>query len=131
MITLTYPSGPTLELPEDLYWSDEFDFSPVSQVVTPSLSGALIVESSAQQGGRPITLEGGDQAGWARRSLVETLRTWAAIPGREMTLTLHGGRSFSVLWSYEQQPIEARPVVEYSEPDPLDWYAITLRFIEV
>jgi hypothetical protein len=35
-----------LHLPDDLIWRDEFDWAPVEQVVTPTLSGALLVEET-------------------------------------------------------------------------------------
>ncbi len=47
-----------LHLPDDLIWRDEFDWAPVEQVVTPTLSGALLVEETAKPEGRPITLVG-------------------------------------------------------------------------
>ena len=47
-----------LQLPDDLIWRDEFDWAPVEQVVTPTLSGALLVEETAKPEGRPITLVG-------------------------------------------------------------------------
>ncbi|WP_429235043.1 hypothetical protein [Aeromonas salmonicida] len=45
-------------LPDDLVWRDEFDWSPVEQVVTPTLSGVLLVEETPRLEGRPITLVG-------------------------------------------------------------------------
>ena len=45
-------------LPDDLVWRDEFEWAPVEQVVTPTLSGALLVEETAKPEGRPLTLSG-------------------------------------------------------------------------
>ncbi|MNV78610.1 hypothetical protein D3C71_1721070 [compost metagenome] len=47
-----------LLLPDDLIWRDEFDWAPVEQVVTPTLTGALLVEETDKPEGRPITLVG-------------------------------------------------------------------------
>lgn len=45
-----------IELPADLQWTDEFTAWRIGQQVRTSLSGALIVQESARQAGRPITL---------------------------------------------------------------------------
>lgn len=131
MINLTYAGGPTLALPDDLQWADEYDWTPVAQAVTPTLTGALIIETAAQQAGRPITLAGSERSGWMPRALLETLRGWVAVPGRVMALTLHDGRSFAVQFRQGERPLEAQPVLDVRQPAADDWYVVTLRFIEV
>ena len=46
-----------IELPADLQWTDEFTGWRVGQAVKTSLTGARIVQESALQAGRPITLQ--------------------------------------------------------------------------
>jgi hypothetical protein len=41
-------------LPDDLEWPDEWSWSPVSQAVSVSIGGSLIVEEQAQLAGRPM-----------------------------------------------------------------------------
>jgi hypothetical protein len=59
------------------------------------------------------------------------LRSWAAVAGREMTLTLRGA-SYQVIFRHQDgAAIEAEPIVHYSDVDGADSYKITLRFMEI
>jgi len=130
-ITLTY-SGMTLTLPEDLYWSDETSWAPVEQSIERSISGALIVSSATRVAGRPITLTPEDQgSAWMLRSVLDTLRTWAAVPGREMVLTLRGTTYNVIFRHHDGQAIEAAPIKHCNDVQPTDFYTVTLRFMEV
>ena len=130
-ITLTY-SGTTLNLPEDLYWNDEASWAPVEQSIERSISGALIVSSATRVAGRPITLTPEDQnSAWMIRSLLDTLRTWAAVPGREMVLTLRGTTYNVIFRHHDGQAIEAAPIKHCNDVQPTDFYTVTLRFMEV
>ena len=129
MTTLTY-GATVIDLPNDLQWVDEFAWQPVEQATQYSLTGALIVEAAAKQAGRPITLTGGDDFGWAARSVVAALLTAAAIPGQQFVLTLRGV-PYDVIFDHARTPVDARLVVDYSDPDGTDPYVVTLRFLEV
>jgi len=130
MITLTV-GATTLELPEDLYWSDEFNWQPVEQSADRTITGALVVSVAARVGGRPITLQFEDKdSAWASRATVEQLGTWAAIPGQQMTLSLRG-TSRTVMWRHQDAPaLAAEPIVHYSDTDAADPYLITMKFLE-
>jgi len=121
MITLD-----ALELPKDLTWVDEFDWTPVQQTETYTLTGALVLESGIKQAGRTITLSG-NASGWAERSLIKSLyaKLTATPP---LTLTLHDGRVFNVAFN-QQRPLDAKPVVDFNNPDDTDYYTLTLKFI--
>ena len=122
----------TITLPQDLHWSDEFDWTPVAQGVEYTLAGALAIETVVMQAGRPITLEGGEDRAWASRTTVLALQAKAALPGETMTLTLNDARTFTVAFRHgDGAPVEARPIVPYNTPAAGDWYAITLRLMEV
>ncbi len=128
-VTLTYGAA-TVELPEDLYWSDEIDWHPVAQATTRTLTGALVVQSGALLSGRPITLQPEDDKSAAiTRAALDTLRTWAAVPGAVMTLTLRV-TSRSVIWDHEKTAITAVPFIHYSDVQSDDLYFATLRFLE-
>ncbi|MBS3953620.1 MAG: hypothetical protein KGZ88_11790 [Methylomicrobium sp.] len=121
MITLD-----ALELPKDLVWVDEFDWTPVQQSETYTLTGALVLESGVKQAGRTITLSGTD-SGWADRALIKSL--YAKLTDTPpLTLTLHDSRVFTVAFN-QQRPIEAKPIVDFNDPDDTDYYTLTLRFI--
>lgn len=116
----------TLTLDPDMLWEDEFKWKPVEQKTAYTITGALIVESMAKLAGKPITLSGG----WLARSVLDTLTTWAAIPGQTMTLSLRGV-DHTVVFDHENVAVDAQPIIDYAEPDAADQYAVTLRFLKV
>ncbi len=113
-----------LLLPDDLVWRDEFDWSPVEQVVTPTLSGALLVEETATPEGRPITL-----VGHAPRATVLLLKALEAQVAQLMTLTLLDGQQREVVW--RRPGVVAIPLIEMADPEAGEPYALTLNFTEV
>ena len=131
-LTLT-DSGTTLTLNPDLYWSDENNWSPVRQVVDPSITGVPIVQVAAMVNGRPITLEPeDDEAAWMTRADVTALRNWAAVPGKTMTLTLRGVAR-TVIFRHQDGGFEARPVIQFRDGHelPADFYLCTIRLMEI
>jgi hypothetical protein len=119
-----------IELPDDLDWEDEFGWEPVGQVITPTLSGAIIVEESVQSEGRPITLRSDGEA-WVKRSTVLELQALAAVPSARMQLHLNG-RIFTVIWRRESGGgLEAKQLYRIADPDAHTPYEITLRLLEV
>lgn len=128
-ITLAY-DGTTINLDADYYWPDE-NWLPIEQRSERTVTGALVVSVGARTGGRPITLEPeNDNCGWLKYSDLTTLRSWASVPGREMTLTLRGVAR-TVIFRHQDGAIEATPVVHYSDVQADDWFRCTLRFLEV
>lgn len=121
-ITLTLDVE-TITLPDGLIWTDEFAWSSISQSTDIALSGALLIQEGQQLAGRPITL-GGD---WAPRSTVLALRAWAEGLDVQMTLDLRG-TEYLVRW--RRPALQATPVIVYAEPDPGDWYELTVNLIE-
>ena len=113
-----------LFLPDDLVWRDEFDWSPVEQVVTPTLSGALLVEETATPEGRPITL-----VGHAPRATVLLLKALEAQVAQLMTLTLLDGVTRTVVW--RRPGVVATPLYELADPDGDHPYTLTLNLTEV
>jgi hypothetical protein len=118
-----------ITLPSDLIWIDEYSHTPVRQSIATAVDGSLIVEAAAQVKGRPITLQGGDNAAWIDRATLEQLRAKQYQPGLVMTL-IHNSSSYSVLFIHPGG-IEARPVIDYSNPGNEDWYTLTLKLIEI
>ena len=117
-----------ITLPADLLWNDEYAYTPVKQTISTAVDGSLIVEAAAAQAGRPITLAGGDDYAWCSRATLEALRLKQAQPGLVMTLTVLSV-PHSVL--FVQPGITAKPIQDFSNPANGDWYAVTLKFIEV
>jgi hypothetical protein len=123
-ITLTDGSS-TVTLPNEMLWLDEFSWSPTAAAETRTLAGTLVRQSASRDGGRPITLAGG----WTTRETIKDLWDWAAAD-TALTLTLHDGRSFSVKFAADREPLSARPVIAYHTPADDDDYeleALNLR----
>jgi len=133
-ITLTHPTagaGSTpqvLTLPSDLIWENEFAWRQVEQTAEYASTGALVIDQWAKQAGRPMTLKGDATYGWALRSLITTLNTWAGQTALQLTL-VRNGQSRTVIFDHAAGAIEAEPVVPYSDPEDGDSYALTLRFL--
>lgn len=120
----------TVALPDNLYWSDEFDWSPVRQARTYTLTGAMIAEESTALAGRPITLEGA----WVPRTTVQALVVLEAQEATPMTLTLSDGRTFQVLFRREQdQALEVEPLFPRAPASYTNdtIYTMTLRLMEI
>lgn len=123
----------TVELDHDLFWSDEHNWHPVEQTMQYTLTGAAIVQVAQRQAGRPITLEPeDDSSAWMTRGEVAILRNWAAVAGKEMTLTLRGAAR-PVLFRHQDGGLDARPVQHFRDGDQADsdWYRCTIRLMEI
>lgn len=119
----------SLTLPDDLIWTDEFAFDAVAQSQTRTEGGALIIEETALIAGRPITLAGGADAAWITRAQLIALRALADAPSTPRVLTLHDGRTFSVMFA--RPAIEADPIIAFNAPIPGDFYAVILNLFTV
>jgi hypothetical protein len=95
-----------ITLPDDLQWIDEFTGHGVGQIITPTLTGALLVEEAQQTKGRQITLES-NGAAWTTRSTVEALATLVATPlalGATLAFEWADGRTFDVVFDRSRGP---------------------------
>lgn len=119
-----------IELPEDLYWIDEFDWSRIAQSAPVyMLSGAMSIQQGIKKAGRPITLTG-DWV-WLKRSDLLTLQSWTDVAELTMTLTHYDERTFKVIWRLHDKGITASPV-EYTTPEPSDAdYIATIRLMTI
>lgn len=131
-----------IELPDDLQWADEFTAWKVGQVLSHSLTGALIVQEAALQAGRHVTLQSQDLGGGkyvapVTLDILNALLANEAVAGSApmpLVLPTSGGgtRTLSVRWRRADGPaIEARPLTFKVPAEPGDLYLITLRLIQV
>lgn len=122
----------TITIP-DLHWIDEIGWTPVAQSDDErSLTGALMIDIGEKQAGRPITLVGGKNWGWMIYETLTQLMAFAAVAGKEMTLTI-GTRTFNTMFRHSDgDPIEATPVIQQNPPEPEDNYRdVVIRLMEV
>lgn len=125
---LTHTLG-TLDIPRSLVWVDEYAWSATVRTHEYSLTGALIVDVATRQAGRPITLSGTDDHGWVSRGSVDALWQMVNTATGPMQLSLADGRTFSVLFASDDNPIEAKPITRAELP-PADLpYIVTLRLM--
>lgn len=127
-----------ITLPEDLQWIDEYaDGSDlVGQLTEVSVTGALVIQASAQQAGRKMTLQGRleGSAGFAAvtKAVIDSLRTLAATPAAVYSITLADGRTFDVIFRRSDGPaIEAPPLKHIAPTQSDDWYFPTIRLLMV
>lgn len=127
-----------LTLPGDLQWIDEYDDGSdlVAHEQTVTVTGALIIQASAQQAGRLLTLQGRMEGnkGFAAitRALVEDLRALAAVPGATYAITLADGREFDVMFRRDAgAAVGAIPLKHISPPEPGDLYFPTIRLMMI
>lgn len=123
------PTLATLTLPDDLIWTDEWDWTAVAQETAYSLGGALMVQEGLRLAGRIITLEGGPEHAWATRAQVEALRALAEQPNLPRTLTLADGRVFTV--RFRRPSMRAVPILPYAVPASGDRYELSIFLMEV
>lgn len=130
-----------ITLPGDLYWSDEFASWKVGQVRKTSLTGALILHESALIAGRPITLETTQEgSNWVAPLRLEELLQLQAleedVAAGPFTLVMPdhnaGTRSFTVRFNRDGgKAIEAKPIRFIAPAIDADYFAVTLRLIQV
>lgn len=121
----------TITLPDDLEWTDEFDWCPVEDSIDTALSGSIVIQTGTRPKGRPITLAGSDEQAWITRAVLEDVKTLADSNPSSVALDYHG-RVFNVRFRYSEKPYSARPVMFRSgEPANDDQYTITIRLMEV
>ncbi|HGM6050621.1 TPA: hypothetical protein ACOEPG_000408 [Stenotrophomonas maltophilia] len=130
-----------IELPADLQWTDEFTAWRVGQQVRNSLNGAMIVQESARQAGRPITLQTTrDGTAYVGVVALSTVRALQASEGEarlsplELVMPAHNGgdRTFQVRWRRVDGPaIEVEPTRFAVPALDSDLFSITLRLMTV
>jgi hypothetical protein len=119
-----------IAIPEDVWWQDEFAWTPVEQATDRGLTGALIIDQGVKLGGRPITLISNAGGGWVPRSTVLALQAQRAVPATTYTLTLADGRSFTVAHDQERE-FAADPIRPALDMHANSKYRITLPLIEI
>lgn len=120
----------TLTLPPALQWVNEFNWSPVAQQRSYTVTGAMWLHSQALAAGRPIELQAEPTQAWMLRSQALALYAWAAQAGLELVLTIDG-TPYDVVFDQESKALDARPVMPWADPVGTDHLISTLRFITI
>ena len=133
MILRRLDTDETLVLDDDLRWIDE-GWSPVSQVVTFTLSGGVVIEEAVALAGRPMTFAPESDGPWASTRTLRAARAWWDVPGLVMRLS-RGSVDYQVVWRRDRDGLQADPVVHYGAvvaPDlDLPLWLVTWPFLAV
>ncbi|MCS4534238.1 hypothetical protein [Neisseria montereyensis] len=124
-------TGNIVQLPQDMRWLDEFDWSRVAQAAPQrTLSGGLVIQQGVKLNGRPVTL-GGDWV-WINRSDLLALRDWSDTPELEMELTHYDGRKFDVTFRLHDAALARIEPVQYATPEiGSDKYTVTINLMTI
>jgi hypothetical protein len=132
-----------IDLPGDMVFENEFDWSDIKGSNDRTLGGTLIIWTNTVFKGRPIDLVATDNRGWISRSTIEKLYTAVqAMSTMELKLTFtrrlkSTGEpetvTYNVMWRYNEPPVmEVRPLIASRvELVDGDYYTGTLKFVEV
>ena len=116
----------TIELPTDLQWVDEFQWSKIAQSAPEySITGSMFIQQGTKKAGRPITLSG-DWA-WVQRNDLTILRSWCDVPKLTMTLTHPDSQTSAVMWRLHEIALDNTTPVYYQAPEE-DTYPYTATF---
>ncbi|MAD98912.1 MAG: hypothetical protein CMB99_16420 [Flavobacteriaceae bacterium] len=114
-----------LTLPDNIVWQNRFNQLPLKQSAAHALDGALIIQSRALAGGRPLELS----PFWLTYQDLTKLFGFASTGG-EFILTLPTGEAINVVFDGDQ-PINAAGVIDIANPDPSDKFELTVKFLTV
>ena len=120
-----------IELPYDLYPTDDLNWSPVAATGVYTLSGAYDVQQAVKLAGKPMTLQSDDGLGLITRDTVNKLHEQAAIPEATFALEYVADgvtKIVNVMFDHEANPIEATPFKGFNSPNLDDYFAVTLKF---
>lgn len=120
-----------IELPYDLYPTDDLNWSPVAATGVYTLSGAYDVQQAVKLAGKPMTLKSADGLGLITRDTVNKLHEQAAIPEATFSLEYAADvvtKIVNVMFDHEASPIEATPFKGFNSPNLDDYFAVTLKF---
>lgn len=121
-----------IELPRNLVWGDRFDYCPIKQTTSKTVTGHVVIQRGRMVEGRPITLTGAKQSAWLKQSEADAL---AALRLLDDPLTLvYAGDTFKVRFNLsDANHLPIRPVLDgcpVDDPDAL-CYVERIALIEV
>ena len=122
----------SLWMPRGMVWVDEFRWSAVAKSLDYSVTGSALIDAGVKLAGRPITLQGVDDAGWIDRAALFALQQLADDePLGVHRLTLADGRSFDVQFADGEPAVTGEPVARPELPPDDHPYVATVRLITV
>ena len=124
-----------IELDDELYPSDEHEWSSLVSSTKYALDGTMIVEQSIRQAGKPYTMQAPDDMGWLSRSTVNALKSERDKLGATFWLDYRADgavKRIKVMFdTTKDDAITAKPVKEFISPSLDDPFIVTLKFLEM
>ena len=127
-------TGAIIELDDELYPSDEHEWSPLVSSTKYALDGTMIVEQSIRQAGRPYVMQAPDGHGVLSRATVNALKSERDKLGATFWLDyLADGvvKRVKVIFDTTQEAINATPIKGSTSPQLTDYYNVKLSFLEI
>jgi hypothetical protein len=118
----------SVDLPDDILWEDEHSWDSVVQQTTYTITGALVVEVSQKQAGRPVTLKSRDNMSWIPREDHDQIRAWANTAGQQLTLTIRAAHH-TVIFDHSRTSVESEVLGYFKDSQQPNWYKMTIRLI--
>ena len=115
-------------LPDDIIWTDEHKWVPVTQTLSRTAGGRAIIQHGELSGARPITLT----CHWITKTILDELSALRDTAGAVALLTLPDGRTFNTMFrNQDQEPIVAKPVIDRPIYEAVDLFDVTLKLMEI
>ena len=128
-------TGAIIELDDELYPSDEHEWSSVVSNTKYALDGTMIVEQSTRLAGKPYTMQAPSDMGYLTRSTVNALKAERDKLGATYWLDYRADgqvKRIKVIFDTTgDDAITATPVKEFISPSLDDLFIVTLRFLEI
>ena len=111
-------------LPDDIKWSNEFNWVDKSLISNYSIDGSLVVQQQHKKAGREIILSGDDNTAWMERGTLLQLQVKASSTNVVSLFTWIDGRVFDVVVS----SVTSEPLFHIINPDLQHKYKTTINF---
>jgi hypothetical protein len=112
-----------------MLWTDQYDWTPTEQTETRTLTGALVIETAQKQAGRPITLTGTAESGWATKAQVDAVFAMLSTT-TPLVLVLPDGTTFNVTFrNKDNPPVQAKPLLDYRTYQTTDYFILVIKLI--
>ena len=124
-----------IELDDELYPSDEHEWSSLVSSTKYALDGTMIIEQSIRKAGRPYTMQAPSDMGWLTRSTVNALKAERDTLGATFWLDYRADGTVKrvkvIFDTTGDDAVTATPAKEFISPSLDDLFIVTLRFLEI
>ena len=128
-------TGAIIELDDELYPSDEHEWSSLVSSTKYALDGTMIVEQSIRKAGKPYTMQAPSDMGFLTRSTVNALKAERDKLGATFWLDYRADgqvkRVKVIFDTTGDDAVTAKPVKEFISPSLDDLFIVTLKLLEI